>query len=105
MSFKKIERWPAEELRRAWPTVQRMVADDWDVLAVCKTYQLTTRVDLKVIRALKRPHPPSFSVSLLDRSRRSSLCAVRPGRRTGPPPAVERCVKSQSKKAGRGARI
>ena len=55
MSFKKIERWPAEELRRAWPTVQRMMADDWDVLAVCTTCQLTTRVDLKVIRALKGP--------------------------------------------------
>ncbi len=36
-----------------WPTVGKMIEADWDVLAVCPKCQLTTRVDLKVIRALK----------------------------------------------------
>jgi len=55
MSFKKIDRWPTEMLRQAWPTVGKMIADDWNVLAVCPRCQLTTRVDLKVIQALKGP--------------------------------------------------
>ena len=56
MSFKKIERWPSTELRRAWPTVGAMIEADWDVLAVCITCHLATRVDLKVIRAVKGPN-------------------------------------------------
>jgi hypothetical protein len=55
VSFKKIERWPSSELRRAWPTVASMIEADWDIIAVCTTCHLATRVDLKVVRAVRGP--------------------------------------------------
>ena len=56
MGHRNFDRWPAEAWRRSAETVGRMRANGWDVIAYCRVCNLTVRVDLSVIEALRGPH-------------------------------------------------
>ncbi len=50
-----FDRWPAEDWRRAAPTVASMRAAKWEVISYCRTCYLTMAVDLDLIQRVSGP--------------------------------------------------